>query len=318
MEDSPLLHPFPHPILVVDDDNFMRTILEASLKSSGYTVVSAHNGKEALAIFRSGYFPIVMTDWVMPEMDGLELCKAIRSDDSGRYTYIILLTSQGSKNDLLAGLDAGADEYLVKPAHQQELLTRIKTGRRIIDLESRLNDFARQVESISLVDALTGVFNRRYMEERIPSEIKRAYRYGRSLSIIMLSIDRLDRIINESGYLAGDRILKGCANCLTESVRKEIDWIARPGEDKFVVVLPETDAQGAMILAKRLRIRIAALVTNSEGTDLKVTASLGVTGFTPTEEKEGFTMQVLLEKTEESLRMAAAEGGDNIKGVLIR
>ncbi|GAM11701.1 response regulator PleD [Geobacter sp. OR-1] len=318
MNDSPLAHPFAHPILIVDDDNFMRTIIEAGLKAAGYQVVVARNGHEALETFRSGYYPIVMTDWVMPEMDGLELCKAIRADDSGRYTYIILLTSQGSKNDLIAGLDAGADEYLVKPPHQQELLTRLKTGRRIIELESKLNDFARQVESLSLVDSLTGVFNKRYMEERIPSEIKRAYRYGRALSVIMISIDCLDRFVTAGGYLAGDNLLKGTAGCLTESVRKEIDWIARSAEDRFVVVLPETDAQGAMILAKRLRIRIASQVAGSQEQEHKVTASLGVAGFTPSGEKEGFSMQMFFAKAEECLQQALAEGGDAIKGVQIK
>jgi diguanylate cyclase (GGDEF)-like protein len=317
-DDSPLLHPFPHPILIVDDDNFMRTIIEASLKAAGYQVVTARNGHEALETFRSGYFPIVMTDWVMPEMDGLELCKAIRADDSGRYTYIILLTSQGSKNDLIAGLDAGADEYLVKPPHQQELLTRIKTGRRIIELESKLNDFARQVESLSLVDSLTGVFNRRYMEERIPSEIKRAYRYGRALSVIMISIDCLDQMITTNGFLAGDLLLKSSAGCLIESVRKEIDWIARYSEDRFVAVLPETDAQGAMILAKRLKIRIGSQVLANLKSELKVSTSIGVSGFTPTGEKEGFSMQMLLAKAEECLSQSIAEGGEAIKGVQIK
>ncbi|MBT0662832.1 diguanylate cyclase [Geobacter pelophilus] len=317
-DDSPLLHPFQHPILIVDDDNFMRTIIEASLKAAGYQVVTARNGHEALETFRGGYFPIVMTDWVMPEMDGLELCKAIRADDSGRYTYIILLTSQGSKNDLIAGLDAGADEYLVKPPHQQELLTRIKTGRRIIELESKLNDFARQVESLSLVDSLTGVFNRRYMEERIPSEIKRAYRYGRALSVIMISIDCLDQMITTNGFLAGDLLLKSSAGCLLESVRKEIDWIARYSEDRFVAVLPETDAQGAMILAKRLKIRIGSQVLANLKSELKVSTSIGVSGFTPTGEKEGFSMQMLLTKAEDCLSQSIAEGGDAIKGVQIK
>jgi diguanylate cyclase (GGDEF)-like protein len=281
-------------------------------------VVTARNGHEALETFRSGYFPIVMTDWVMPEMDGLELCKAIRADDSGRYTYIILLTSQGSTNDLIAGLDAGADEYLVKPPHQQELLTRIKTGRRIIELESKLNDFARQVESLSLVDSLTGVFNRRYMEERIPSEIKRAYRYGRALSVIMISIDCLDQMITTNGFLAGDLLLKSSAGCLIESVRKEIDWIARYSEDRFVAVLPETDAQGAMILAKRLKIRIGSQVLANLKSELKVSTSIGVSGFTPTGEKEGFSMQMLLAKAEECLSQSIAEGGEAIKGVQIK
>src|SRR5512136_2549811 len=97
---------FEFPILVVDDNLLLRTMLEANLKTAGYRVVTAENGRQALELFRTGYYPIVLTDWVMPEMDGLELCRAIRSDDSGRYTYIILLTSQNSKNDIISGLEA--------------------------------------------------------------------------------------------------------------------------------------------------------------------------------------------------------------------
>jgi diguanylate cyclase (GGDEF)-like protein len=315
MEDVLSSQSFHYPILVVDDDKFMRTILEASLKAGGYDVVTAENGAKALEIFRNGYFPIVMTDWVMPGMDGLELCKAIRADDSGHYIYIILLTSQGSKNDLIAGLDAGADEYLIKPPHQQELLTRIKTGRRIIELEIKLNEYAKQIESISLVDALTSVFNRKYMEERIPSEIRRAYRYGRALSVIIVAVDHLREIITVNGYMTGDHVLKLCSASLIDSVRKEIDWIARYNDETFVVVLPETDASGAMILAKRLRIRLASMVINANDQELKVTASFGVAGFSPTQEKQGLEMNMLLAKGESCLQQAIAEGGDTVKGV---
>jgi diguanylate cyclase (GGDEF)-like protein len=308
---------FPHPILVVDDDRLIRTVMEGNLRAAGYDVVSAATGKEALQIFRSGYFPIVMTDWIMPEMDGLELCRAIRSDDSGRYTYIILLTSLSSKNDIIAGLEAGADEYLVKPPHQNELLTRLKTARRIIDLESALNRYAKEVATLTLVDPLTGVGNRRQMEERLPQEIKRAYRYGRSLSVILGSIDKFKEIVVDHGHYTGDVVLKQCADSLAESIRKEIDWLARYGEEIFVVVLPETDAAGATILAKRLRFRIASLVMIHNQEQFKVTASFGVTGFIPRENKDGFTMQMLLEKADECMRLAINEGGNIIKAVQI-
>jgi diguanylate cyclase (GGDEF)-like protein len=317
MDDAPQQYIFPHPILIVDDDRLIRTVLEGSLRAAGYDVVSAADGREALEIFRSGYYPIVMTDWVMPEMDGLELCRAIRGDASGRYAFIILLTSQSSKNDIIAGLEAGADEYLIKPPHQNELLTRLKTARRIIELESRLNRYAEEVASLSLVDPLTGVGNRRYLEGRIPQEIKRAYRYGRSLSVILGSIDRFREIVVAHGHFAGDQVLKTCADCLADSVRKEIDWLARYGEEVFVAVLPETDAAGATILAKRLRFRIASLALRHGGDEFKVTASFGVAGFTPTAQKEGFSMQMLLDRADECLQKAIAESGDTIKGVQI-
>jgi two-component system, cell cycle response regulator len=306
---------FPHPILIAEDTLLQRTMLETNLIAAGYEVVAAENGRQALEIFNSGYFPIVMTDWVMPEMDGLELCRAIRADTSNRYTYIILLTSQDSKNDIIAGLEAGADEYLIKPAHKVELLTRLKTARRILNLESSLQKSLEEIRLFSLVDPLTGIFSRRYMDERIPQEIKRAYRYERSLSVILVEINRFQDLTSSNGHFVGDMVLKECASCIAESIRKEIDWLARYGEERFVVVLPETDANGAIILAKRLRFRIAASLIKGPNKELKVTASCGVAGFTASKEKQGFSLEILLDKADRCLHQAMEEGEEGIKGV---
>lgn len=315
MTDETRASRFPFPILIVDDNRLLRTMLETSLKSAGYDVVMAENGKEALEIFNKGYYPIVMTDWVMPEMDGLELCRAIRADCSGRYTYIILLTSQDSKNDVIAGLEAGADEYLVKPAHQVELLTRLKTAKRILDLESSLKKSLEEIGNLSRIDTLTGVYNRRYLDERLSPEIKRAYRYERALSLILVGINDFSGITSAHGHYAGELALKGCADVLTESIRRDIDWLARYDDDRFVVVLPETDASGAMILAKRLRIRIASMALKLYDKEIKVNAAFGVAGFTATQQKEGMTPHILLDKADRSLREAQEEGGEMIKGV---
>ena len=311
-------NPFkPFPILVVDDNLLQRTVLEASLKAAGYEVSVAENGKEGLDIFRRGYYPIVMTDWVMPEMTGLELCRAIRSDDSGRYTYIILLTSQDSKNDIIAGLEAGADEYLIKPAHQAELVSRLKTARRILELESSQQRYIEEIKSLSLIDPVTGVFNRRYMVEHISQEIKRAYRYERSLSLVLVSINRFRDVIGDYGHYSGDVVLKQCADCLAESVRKEVDWVARCDEESFMVVLAETDMAGGMIVAKRLRLRIASLVIKLYDKEVRVSASFGVAGFTATQQKLGLTTDVLLDNASRCLDKAREEGGETIRGVQI-
>ena len=124
------------PILLVDDDRFMRTILCQTLQDAGYQVSQAANGKEALDLCRTSYFPIILTDWVMPEMDGIAFCRAFRERSAECYTYLILLTSQDGKDKLIEGLEAGADEYLIKPINEAELTVRLKTARRILDLES--------------------------------------------------------------------------------------------------------------------------------------------------------------------------------------
>lgn len=317
MTDPVLAAPHTFPILIVDDNRLQRSVLEANLKAAGYDVVAAENGMEALEIFRKGYYPIVMTDWVMPEMSGLELCRAIRKDDSGRYTYIIILTSLDSKNDIIAGLEAGADEYLVKPAHQAELTARLKTARRILDLEQSQQRYIETIKNLSLVDPVSGVFSRRYMDERIQQEIKRAYRYERSISVILVGINLFEQIVVKHGHYAGDVVVKACAESLVEAVRKDVDWVARYGQDSFAAILPETDSAGAMIVAKRLRLRIASLVMNLYDKEIKVTASFGVSGFTASQQKPGFSADILLDKADHNLCLAKDEGGNTIKGVQI-
>lgn len=311
--------PTPLRILVVDDDRLIRSVLEANLKAAGYTVVCAENGKQALELFRKEYFPIVMTDWIMPEISGLDLCRAIRADSSNEgYSYIIVLTSLDSKNDIIAGLDAGADEYLIKPVHQAELLSRLRTARRILELEEARRNHLLQIASMSLIDPVSNVFNRRYMEEHMPHEIKRAYRYERSLSIILISIRDFDHIIAQHGYYTGDTVLKNCADCLVEAVRQDIDWLARYDQNEFIAVLPETDSAGAMILATRLRIRISAMTIKSNGTEIKLQSCIGVAGFTANQEKQGFSAEMMLQRASECLSKAYEEEGNSIKGLQIK
>lgn len=308
----------PFPILIADDNLLLRTMLEANLKAIGYEVVCAENGKEALELYRKGNYPIVMTDWVMPEMSGLELCRAIREDETTTgYTYIIIFTSQDSKNDIIAGLEAGADEYLVKPVHQAELQARLKTARRILELEASQRKYLEEIQSLYMIDPVTGMFNRRYMDDRLPQEIKRAYRYEHSLSVVLVAIDNFDQVKATHGHFSGDLVLKGCADCLMESVRKEVDWIARYDEARFVVVLPETTSSGAMIVAKRLRIRVAAMAITMYDQEIRVTAGFGVAGFTASQQKPGFMAEILMDKADRCLDQAMEEGAGGIKGIQI-
>jgi two-component system cell cycle response regulator len=139
-----------YPILLVDDDPFIIRVLSDSLDEMGYSVVSARNGREALELAENGDYPLILSDWVMPEMDGVELCRRIRSSRSPKYTYIILLTSLGTHDSIIKGLEAGADEYLVKPVNPAELTVRLKTARRIIDLERSLLKSLEEIRALSL------------------------------------------------------------------------------------------------------------------------------------------------------------------------
>lgn len=301
-------------VLVVDDNRLQRRILEDYLKLAGYPVTVAENGKEAMRFFRSGNFQIVITDWVMPEMSGLELCKEIRSESSTTaYTYIIIITSQESKNDIIAGLEAGADEYLVKPVHTPELQARLKSARRILELEAIRERYVEEIRNLSLVDPVSGAFSRRYLDDRLPKEIIRAYRYGRPLSLMIAAITDFGGLITAHGHFAGDQILKEVADRFVEALRKDVDWVARYGESEYLIALPETGVQEAMIVAKRLRLRISSKAISVLGAEIKLAAVFGISGFNAQQDKQGMTMDILLEKCDKFLRAATLQ--EPIKGV---
>ncbi|MSM38328.1 MAG: diguanylate cyclase [Geobacter sp.] len=306
-----------YPILLVDDDRFIRRITEDALVRLGYKVETAANGKIALKMLVEGDFPLVISDWVMPEMDGVELCRAIRESHRQQYTYIILLTSQARQDDIIKGLEAGADEYLVKPVNPAELTVRIKTARRIIDLERSLQRSLEEIKRLSLTDALTGVFNRRYLDDRLLQELKRAYRYERPLSIAMLDIDHFKLVNDRYGHQAGDTVLKICAAQVGESIRGEVDWLARYGGEEFVVVLPETDLNGALIVAERLRKLISGLVISDVGHDIRITASFGVASHTPWQQDLAIDSEQLIRVADACLYQAKQNGRNLVKGVAI-
>ncbi|RLB41492.1 MAG: diguanylate cyclase response regulator, partial [Deltaproteobacteria bacterium] len=174
-----------YPILIVEDNPVSRKLLEKTLKKGGYEVVSVSTGEEALTLFRCKFFPIVITDWMMPGMDGLELCRQIRTMDLPGYVFIILLTAKDSKDDLIAGLEAGADDYLTKPLNYPELKARLKSGFRILELEKSLKKANEEIRILSITDSLTGCYNRHFLMQRLRHEIKRARRYKHELSVVM-------------------------------------------------------------------------------------------------------------------------------------
>jgi PleD family two-component response regulator len=182
-----------YPILLAEDDPISRRLFEKILVKEGFSVTAVENGRKAFDLFRHQFFPIVLTDWQMPEMEGPALCRAIREANPDRYVFIIMLTSRGSKDDIISGLGAGADDYLTKPAHYAELVARIKTGIRILELEKSLKAAVDEIHLMSITDPLTGIYNRGYINERLPQEIQRANRYGRDLSILLCDIDHFKK-----------------------------------------------------------------------------------------------------------------------------
>jgi diguanylate cyclase (GGDEF)-like protein len=290
----------------------MRTVLCQTLQDAGYCVSQAANGKEALELCSSSYFPIIMTDWVMPEMDGIEFCRAFREKPADNYTYLILLTSQEGKEKLITGLEAGADEYLTKPVQDAELMVRLKTARRILDLESSLQKSLEEIKQLSIHDSLTGTFNRGYLDQHLPNELRRADRYMRELSLIMMDLDHFKKINDTWGHQAGDAVLQHCAKILAGTVRREIDWVARYGGEEFILVLPETDQTGCSVVAERLRSLLAATPCFFRSEEIRVTASFGSVTRKPSNKTDGPDTEFILHRADQCLYQAKETGRNRI------
>ncbi|MGD8513866.1 MAG: diguanylate cyclase, partial [Deltaproteobacteria bacterium] len=269
------------PILIAEDNAVSRKLLENSLAKAGHDVVAAANGRQAFEIFRETFFPMVLTDWMMPEMDGIALCRAIRNHASPGYVYIVFLTAKDSRDDIIAGLEAGADDYLTKPFHPTELMARLTTGKRILELERSLKMANEEIRILSITDHLTGCFNRGYMTSHLPEELNRASRYGHPLSLIMCDIDRFKNVNDSRGHLAGDSVLRLVVDFIHEALRKDIDWAVRYGGEEFLIVLPETDREGAWAVAERLRQEMATKPIAIGDQEIAITASFGLASFDP-------------------------------------
>jgi len=306
----------PYQILLAEDDRLTRRLLERTLLKAGYEVTSADNGQEALQLFNEKFFQIILTDWMMPEMDGLELCRAIRKgrQDLG-YVFIIIFTSKESKSDIVAGLEAGADDFLTKPVNEPELIARLNTGKRILELERSLLDANEKIKRLSRTDSLTKCYNRTYLSERLPQEIKRVRRYNLSLSLILFDIDFFKKVNDTYGHLAGDKVLIESVACVNESIREDIDWITRYGGEEFLVILPETDVDGAYVVAERLRKAISGLAIDAEENLIHITASFGVTGFDRPSSEQEFTMETMIREVDELLYTSKREGRNRVTAI---
>ena len=246
------------------------------LKKAGYEVDAVANGSEALDHMTKRYYPILITDWEMPEMDGIALCNAVRSLQLDGYVYALLLTARDSKEHIIAGLEAGADDYLVKPVHEPELIARLNAGRRILELEHSLRAANERNRILSITDALTGAYNRRYLMEQLPRELERCRRYAYPLSVIMCDIDHFKQLNDARGHAAGDDVLQQFAARMQKSIRSVSDWVARYGGEEFIIVLPETGYEGALVVAEKMRTLMSGTAFVTRAGEAQVTASFGV------------------------------------------
>lgn len=296
-----------YQVLVAEDHPAIRKQLEFILTRAGFAVTTAENGRRALELTRARFFPIVLTDWMMPEMDGIQLCKAIRAQPAPGYVYIVLLTAKCSRDDTVAGLESGADDFLSKPFHPAELVARLNAARRILRLEQCLKRANEETTKLSITDSLTGAYNRAYLVDRLPQEIKRAQKYARSMSLILCDIDHFKEINDSAGHLAGDEALKILVRCVLSSIRVDCDWIARYGGDEFLIVLPETDVSGGTIAAERFARLFSETFLERGLQKIAMSATFGVTGIDRVPAGDSVTAEALIELADICLYRAKRE-----------
>ncbi len=296
-------------VLVVDDSPFSRKLLEQALSGDSYSLLFAENGSGALQLFKERRPAIVITDWMLPDCSGPELCQRIRADSSDSYTYIILLTSMTEKEDIVKGLSSGADDYLTKPFDRGELLARIGVGRRIIVLHREIDAKNKLLEEMAHTDSLTGLPNRRAIEEWANRQLRGAARHGYPLWVVHADLDSF-KIINDSyGHEAGDQVLKEFATILKENIRAS-DISGRTGGDEFILVLTHVQEDQIQLTVERLRARFALKKFAFGGQSISVTASFGACGF---QGKKPPEFSNLVRQADKALYCAKRAGRNQIK-----
>ncbi len=276
-------------ILAVDDEPVSLKLLESALRKAGHEVLTATNGSDALRIALEQHPHAVIADWMMPEMDGIELCQALRRSELGRSTFFLLLTGRGDEDRVVEAFDAGVDDYVVKPLNPKVLVARLKGGQRVIELQERVESnrrivmkqvaemglLTRKLRNAAHTDALTDLPNRRHTMMRLESEWEVARSTGRPLSAILIDIDHFKRVNDTWGHDVGDLVLREVANVLRTNARQG-EEVARLGGEEFFVICNNTNEAHALVAGERLRTAVEALVIRGRGYEGSVTISVGI------------------------------------------
>ena len=243
-------------ILVVDDNQDNVEIIATRLRFRGYEVDEAANGELALASVHAHPPDLILLDVMLPDIDGYEISRRIKGDSSMPFIPIILVTARDSTQDKVAGLDAGADDYLTKPINFPELEARVRSMLRIKRLQDELEEKNRELERLSISDGLTGLFNHRHIHDLLHDEFERANRTLDPLTVAMIDFDHFKNVNDSFGHIAGDRVLVQLADILRANTR-EIDRIGRYGGEEFMVILPSTSMEEGAVFVDRLRREVA-------------------------------------------------------------
>ncbi len=296
-------------VLAVDDSAIYRKLVEQSLLGQQYEVLFAKNGREALDLFAEHRPAVVITDWSMPDISGLELCRLIRRNFQGFHSHLILLTSNSDKEQLVEGLAAGADDYLTKPFHSGELVARIAVGRRIVDLHREIQAKNRLLEEMALTDALTGLPNRRAVDVWASRELSAAARHDFAFWVVLADLDLFKKVNDTYGHDAGDTVLKTFAEILKTHTRQS-DICARLGGEEFLVMMTHSDRCGTKTSVERIRKQFENTTFTFGNSTVSETASFGIAGFRGTNPPD---WNALVEYADNALYSAKHKGRNRIE-----
>jgi len=261
--------------LLAEDDPVLQRLLESLLTKWGYEVVAAQDGAAAWQLLQLPDAPrLALLDWMMPGMDGVEVCRMVRRRVAQPYTYILLLTSRDNKRDVVYGLESGADDYLSKPFHPEELEMRLRAGRRILELEDNLVAAREAMQFKATHDALTGLWNRATILDILQRELARARRERGSVGVLLVDLDHFKAVNDTWGHAAGDEVLREAARRLNGTVRV-YDAVGRYGGEEFLIVMPGCDAATTRDRAEQLRRTVGGEPVKTAGGEVRVTLSVG-------------------------------------------
>lgn len=287
-------------ILLCERSQTQARLVRAMLSNVGYAVEIVSGADEAKAAMADDPPDILITGLEIGEISGIELCWALKSAEHTEHVYTIVLTATDDRSRFIEALDAGADDYLTKPANEVELHARLRAASRIIRMQRTLRDMAD-------TDPLTGAYNRRFFMRRLNEEVSRGSRYGSPYAVMMIDIDHFKSINDTHGHAAGDAALIQTVTCLCNVVRDQ-DVVGRLGGEEFAVLCRETDVDGALALAARLRREIADIMVKHDQSAIRFTASFGVAGHG----SDADTAETLLATADEALYWAKETGRNRV------
>ncbi len=300
-------------VLIAEDDVTSRAMLAAVLGKWGYDVVAVCDGAQAWETLLGPHPPhLVLLDWMMPGMDGPEVCRRIRQREEQGHeqagcTYVILLTARDAKQDVVCGIEAGADDYVVKPFDPGELRVRLRAGERIVELHDRLHAALASMRHQAMTDPLTSALNRRAILDRLDSEMSRTRRGGAGLWLSILDLDHFKQVNDQHGHLVGDAVISECARQMGAVIRR-YDLLGRWGGEEFLIIVPGHAGATAPAVFERVREAVAASQVPTADGPVGITASLGVVVW---DGEEG--VESLLARADEMLYRAKTNGRNRVE-----